>query len=181
MPKFVCCPLMFFLSPPNLWFLLLLPLLPLAYVWLLRRRKSAAVSYSSVNLVRAAAQRSWRRHVPPALLIQACALLLLASARPMARVPLRWAKSSIMLAMDVSPSMKVSDVKPNRLAAAQQATKLFLKDLPLSIKVGLVTFAAISQVVQAVTLVRRWCEPGTWYTCCPSCFHRRQNHSDTLC
>jgi Ca-activated chloride channel family protein len=95
-------------------------LLPLSYVWLLRRRSSEAVRYSSMNLVRAAAQRNWRRHVLPALLMLACALLLLASARPMARVPLPWAKSSIMLAMDVSLSMSETDVKPNRLAAAQE-------------------------------------------------------------
>lgn len=145
---------MFFLSPLSLWSLLLLPLLPLAYLWLLRRRSSEAVSYSNLALVRAAAQRNWRRHLPPALLMLACALLLLASARPMARVPLPWAKSSIMLAMDVSLSMSVTDVKPNRLAAAQEAAKLFLKDLPRGIEVGLVTFAATSQVVQAATLDR---------------------------
>ena len=69
---------MFFLSPLSLWSLLLLPLLPLAYLWLLRRRSSEAVRYSNLALVRAAAQRNWRRHVPPALLLLACALLLLA-------------------------------------------------------------------------------------------------------
>ena len=154
MPKIVYCPAMFFRSQLNLWLLLLLPLLPLAYVWLLRRRSSEAVRYSSLDLVRAAAQRSWRRHVPPALLLLACTLLLLASARPMARVPLPWAKSSIMLAMDVSLSMSVTDVKPTRLAAAQEAAKLFLKDLPLGIEVGLVTFASTSQVAQKATLDR---------------------------
>jgi Ca-activated chloride channel family protein len=143
--------LMFFLSPLNLWLLLVLPLLPLAYVWLLRRRSNAAISYSSVNLVRAAAGRNWKRHVPPALLLLACTLLLLASARPMGHVTLPWAKSTIMLAIDVSLSMRVSDVKPTRMAAAQEAAKLFLKDLPRGIEVGLVTFAASSQVVQAAT------------------------------
>ena len=145
---------MFFLSPLNLCLLLVLPLLPLAYVWLLRRRKSAPLSYSSVALVRAAVGRNWRRHVPPALLGLACAVLLLAAARPVARVPLPWAKSTVMLAMDVSLSMRVNDVKPTRLAAAQEAAKLFLKDLPRGIEVGLVTFAATSQVTQAATLDR---------------------------
>ena len=145
---------MFFLSPLNLWLLAVVPLLPLAYVWLLRRRKSAPLTFSNTALVRAAAGRSWKRHVPPALLATASALLLFAAAWPLARVPLPGAKSTIMLAMDVSLSMRVSDIKPTRLAAAQEAAKLFLQDLPRGVEVGLVTFAGSSQVAQAATLDR---------------------------
>jgi Ca-activated chloride channel homolog len=146
---------MFFLWPQYLWLLLALPLLPAAYVWLLRRRNKSAVRYSSLGVVReASAGRNWRRHLPPALLLLACSVLLFAGARPMARVPLPWARSTIMLAMDVSLSMGVSDVKPTRLAAAQEAAKSFLRDLPKEIEVGLVTFAASSQVVQRATLDR---------------------------
>jgi Ca-activated chloride channel family protein len=146
---------MFFLWPHYLWLMLAIPLLPAAYVWLLRRRGKQAVRYSSLVVVRAAsAGRNWRRHVPPALLLLACAGLFLAAARPMARVPLPWARSSIMLAMDVSLSMRVTDVQPNRLAAAQDAAKLFLRDLPKDIEVGLVTFAGSTQVAQRATLDR---------------------------
>jgi Ca-activated chloride channel family protein len=59
-----------------------------------------------------------------------------------------------MLAMDVSLSMRVSDVLPTRLAAAQEAAKLFLHELPKDIEVGLVTFAGSSQVAQRATLDR---------------------------
>jgi Ca-activated chloride channel family protein len=143
---------MHFLWPEFLWLMAALPLLPLAYAWLLRRRRKIAVRYSSVGVVReAAAGRSWRRHVPPALLLLACTGLLFATARPAARVPLPWARSTIMLAMDVSLSMRVTDVKPTRLAAAQEAAKVFLRDLPRDIEVGLVTFAGSSQVVQRAT------------------------------
>src|SRR6187402_1098883 len=86
-----------------------------------------------------AAGRQWRRHVPPALLLLACSVLLFATARPVARVPLPWARSSVLLAMDVSLSMRVSDVKPTRLVAAQEAAKLFLRDLPRNVEVGLIT------------------------------------------
>jgi Ca-activated chloride channel family protein len=143
---------MFFLWPQSLWLMLALPLLPLGYLWLLRRRNRAALRYSNIADVRsAAAGRNWRRHLPPALLLLAFTLLLLAAARPAARVPLPWARSSIMLAMDVSLSMRVTDVKPTRMAAAQEAAKLFLRDLPREIEVGLVTFAGSSQVAQAAT------------------------------
>jgi Ca-activated chloride channel family protein len=146
---------MYFLWPTYLWLMLALPLLPMAYVWLLRRRGKSAVRYSSLSVVRAAAVgRSWRRHVPPALLLLACSVLLFAAARPVTRLTLPWARSSIILAMDVSLSMRVTDVKPTRLAAAQEAAKSFLQELPKDIEVGLVTFAGSSQVVQAATLDR---------------------------
>ena len=145
---------MFFLWPQYLWLMLALPLLPAVYLWLLRRPK-AAVRYSSLGVVRAAAAgRNWRRHLPPALLLLACSLLLLAGARPVARVPLPWARTTIMLAMDVSLSMRVTDVKPTRLVAAQEAAKLFLSELPRGIEVGLVTFAGSSQVAQRATVDR---------------------------
>ena len=143
-----------FLWPQSLWLMLALPLLPALYVWLLRRRKPA-LRYSSLKVVReASSSRQWRRHVPPALLWLACAALLLAAARPLVKVTMPWARSTVMLAMDVSLSMRVSDVKPTRLAAAQEAAKLFLRDLPKNIEVGLVTFAGSAQVVQAATMDR---------------------------
>ena len=109
---------MFFQWPEYLWLMIVVPLLPAVYLWLLRRRGKVAVRFSSLNLVRAAATgRNWRRHVPPALLLLACATLLLAGARPVAPVPRPWAPSTIILAMDVSLSMRVNDVKPTRMAA----------------------------------------------------------------
>jgi Ca-activated chloride channel family protein len=145
---------MSFLWPQFLWAMPALPLLALLYIWLLRRRGKPALRYSSLDPVRTASGRNWRRHVPPALLLIACALLLLASARPMAMVTLPWARSTVLLAIDVSRSMRVSDVKPTRLAAAQEAAKLFLHDLPPGIEVGLITFAGTAQVAQATTMDR---------------------------
>jgi len=138
-----------------LWLLPAVPLALAAYLWLQRRRHRAALRYSSVALVRtAAAGRQWRRHLPPALFLLALTGLLLAAARPTARLPLPWARSSILLAIDVSLSMQVADVKPNRLMAAQEAAKLFLHELPRNIEVGLVTFAGSSEVAQRPTLDR---------------------------
>ena len=145
---------MTYLWPGHLWLLLALPLLPLLYVWLLRRRGRTALRYSNLDLVRQASVRPWRRHVPPMLLFLACAVLLLAAARPTAPLTLPWARSQILLAMDVSRSMRVTDVKPNRLVAAQEAAKTFLAELPKGIEVGLITFAGSAQVVQPATLDR---------------------------
>ena len=147
---------MFFLAPHHLWLLLALPVLPLLYLWLLRRRGKLAVRYSSLGIVRAAIYRarSGGSMCPPPCCFWLAPGLLLATARPMARVPLPWARTTIVLAMDVSLSMRVSDVKPTRMVAAQEAAKLFLQDLPRKIEVALVTFAGSTQVAQAATLDR---------------------------
>jgi Ca-activated chloride channel family protein len=143
------------LWPQFLWLMPALALLPAAYAWLLLRRKKQALRYSNIGPVRAAAsQSSWKRHVPPALLFAAVALLVFAASRPTAPLKLPWARSTIMLAIDVSLSMRVTDVKPTRMAAAQDAAKVFLRNLPKDVEVGLVTFAGSSQVVQRATLDR---------------------------
>jgi Ca-activated chloride channel family protein len=143
-----------FLSPLNLWLLAALPLLPLVYLWLLRRRGKPALRYSSVGAARAAAGPNWRRHLPPALIGIALTLLTLALARPIAPVTLPWSKSTILLAMDISRSMRVDDVKPSRMVAAQEAAKAFLAEVPANIEVGLITFAGSAQVAQAATVER---------------------------
>ena len=62
-----------FLWPDMLWLLLLAPLLVIAYLWTLRRRKQAAVRFASLDLVRPAIGRGSRirRHVPPFLFLLA--------------------------------------------------------------------------------------------------------------
>jgi Ca-activated chloride channel family protein len=143
-----------FLWPQNLWLLLALPLLPALYLWLLRRPGKPALRLSSVSIARQAAGRTWRRHIPPALIGLALAVLLLSLARPVARLTLPWSTSTIMLAIDVSLSMRVRDVKPTRMAAAQEAARAFLQEVPPNIRVGIVTFAGSAQVAQQATLDR---------------------------
>jgi Ca-activated chloride channel family protein len=145
---------MTFLWPHNLWLLLALPLLPALYLWLLRRRRKTALRVSSVSLARQAVGRQWRRHVPPAFFWLALAVLLLGLARPTARVTLPWSSATIMLAIDVSLSMRVQDVKPTRMVAAQEAARTFVRELPPNIHVGIVTFAGSAQVAQQATLDR---------------------------
>jgi Ca-activated chloride channel family protein len=145
-----------FLWPSFLWLLLVLPLLVLLYLWLLGRRRKTALRYASLSLVREAMGKGpgWRRHVPPLLLLLAFAALLLASARPVTRMVLPSQQQTIILAMDVSGSMRATDVQPNRLVAAQNAAKAFLAELPRHVRVGIVAFAGSAQVVQPITLSR---------------------------
>ena len=146
---------MTFLWPEFLWLLLLLPALVALYLWLMGRKKQQALSYASLQLVRQAlGASSFKRHIPPVLMLLALAVLLLAAARPFAVVRLPSQQETIMLAMDVSGSMRATDVEPNRLVAAQNAAKSFLAELPRHVKVGIVAFAGTASVVQPITLSR---------------------------
>jgi Ca-activated chloride channel family protein len=53
--------------------------------------------------------------------------------------------------MDVSGSMRATDVKPNRLAASQTAAKAFIAEQPLTTRIGVVAFAATASLVQPPT------------------------------
>lgn len=144
---------MSFVWPDFLWSLLALPLLVGLYWWLLYRRKKATLRFASLSIVKQAMGKGpgWRRHVPPALMLLALATLLLASARPTAVITLPLQQETIILAIDVSGSMRAADVLPNRMVAAQEAAKAFLADLPRSVRVGVVSFAGTAAVVQPPT------------------------------
>jgi Ca-activated chloride channel family protein len=147
---------MTFIWPSMLWLLLALPVLVLAYRWILKRKRRTTVRLASINVAKMAlgAGPGWRRHVPPLLLLLAMAALLLSVARPTAIITLPLSERTIILAMDVSGSMRAEDVKPNRLVASQVAAKAFVENLPREVKVGVVSFAGTAAVVQAPTTSR---------------------------
>jgi Ca-activated chloride channel family protein len=142
-----------FLWPEMLWLLLAVPVAAAAYVLVLRRKKRLAVRYASLALVRDATSRGTRlrRHAPPALFLLALVALLVAVARPAAVVTLPSQHETIILAMDVSGSMRASDVQPTRLAAAQAAAKAFIAEQPSTTRIGIVSFAGTAAVVQPPT------------------------------
>ncbi|MFO1273275.1 MAG: VWA domain-containing protein [Rubrivivax sp.] len=145
-----------FFWPHLLWVMLALPAVVALYFWILRRRKKATVKLATVAIAKQALGKGpgWRRHVPPLLLLLALGTLLFSLSRPTAMITLPMAERTIMLAMDVSGSMRAEDVKPNRLVASQEAAKAFLVDLPREVRVGVVSFAGTAAVVQAPTFSR---------------------------
>jgi Ca-activated chloride channel family protein len=144
---------MTFLWPDMLWLLIAVPALVAVYIFLLRRKKKAALRYASLSMVKEAmgASQRFRRHLPPILFLLALATMIVAVARPAAIVTLPTQRQTIILAMDVSGSMRAKDVEPNRLAAAQAAAKTFVADLPRDVRVGVVSFAGTAAVVQPPT------------------------------
>ncbi len=147
---------MSFMWPSLLWLMAIVPALVLLYLWILKRKRKTTVRLASISVAKLAAGAGpgWRRHVPPALMLLALAALLFSVARPTAILTLPLAERTIMLAMDVSGSMRAEDVKPNRLVASQEAAKAFVANLPREVRVGVVSFAGTAAVVQAPTASR---------------------------
>lgn len=134
-----------FLWPEALLALTALPVLALIYLRRPLVRMPALV---------AARPSRWRRHLPAALYAAAFAAAVLATARPSALITLPSASRTIILAIDVSLSMRASDVQPSRIAAAQAAAREFVSDPPGDVKIGIVSFAGTAAVVQQPTRER---------------------------
>jgi Ca-activated chloride channel family protein len=138
--------------------LLLLALVALAAAvalawWLLRRRRMRyAVRFTNLDVLAAvAAGSAWRRYVPPVLFIAALAALCVALARPHVDRLIPVDRAMVILVVDSSRSMQAKDVKPTRLAAAQEALREFLDRAPNKLRVGLVVFAGDAQVAAPPT------------------------------
>jgi Ca-activated chloride channel homolog len=147
---------MSFLSP---WRLLLLgaPLiLIVAYIAVQRARQKYAVRFTSVELLASVAPRrpGWQRHIPAVALSLALVVLVIGFARPTHSVRIPRQRAAVLLALDTSNSMGASDVSPNRLAAAQQAARRFVNDLPAGIQVGLVSFDRNARLLVSPTTDR---------------------------
>jgi Ca-activated chloride channel family protein len=142
-----------FQSPEALWLLLLGPLLIVAYVLLMRRRRRFVVRFATLQPLREAMgpRQGLRRHVPPLLLLLGAMASLLAVARPTATVTLPSDRRTIIMAIDVSLSMRARDIEPSRIVAAQNAAKAFVQKQPDDTRIGIVTFAGTANLVQPPT------------------------------
>jgi Ca-activated chloride channel homolog len=129
--------------------LLAIPLVIAAWWWTRRRRRRGAVRVTSIALVRASlpGRNRRRRLIPAALLLLGLAVLGVGAARPQATVPVPSSSGTVMLALDVSGSMCSTDVRPNRITAAENAASAFIKSEVGGPRIGLVPFAGTAGVL----------------------------------
>lgn len=140
---------MSFLAAQWLWLLLVVAALAGAYVWVqVRGRGQAAVRFTNLALLASVAPHrpGWRRHVGASLLGLALVAMVVAMARPTHSVRVPRTRAVVVMAVDVSLSMKSMDVAPTRLAAAQAAAADFARSLPGTVRLGLVSFAGTATV-----------------------------------
>ena len=141
------------LWPGFLYLLTLIPVLTIAYILVLRRRRPFAVRYSSLSIVREALpkQSQWRRHLPFALFLLALSSLTVALSRPVSTVTIPASNATIILAIDVSRSMCSTDILPSRLEAAKAAALKFVQNQKGNTQIGIVAFAGFAAIIQPPT------------------------------
>ncbi len=142
-----------FLWPWMIYSLAIIPALIVAYILILRRRKKFAIRYSSVAIIKDAAGRrpGWRRHIPPVIFLLAITTMLIGLARPFSIVTLPAQEGIVILAIDVSGSMRAEDVKPNRIGAAKSAAIDFIGKQDPTTRLGVVAFSGNAALVQPPT------------------------------
>lgn len=123
--------------------LLILPAGALAYWLAQRRRPKYAVKFTNLDLLASVVDRgpNWRRHLPPALYMLAVGALIFAIARPEAAQQVPREEATVILVMDVSGSMRATDVKPTRLDAARDSARALVDSLPPKFQVSLISFS----------------------------------------
>jgi Ca-activated chloride channel family protein len=93
----------------------------------------------------------WRRHLAFGLVALALAVLVVSLAVPSTRVKVPRERATVVMALDVSLSMKATDISPTRFQAMQTAAKKFVDLLPKQINLGLVSFSGTATTLVTPT------------------------------
>jgi Ca-activated chloride channel homolog len=141
------------------WYLLfLLVVLGLIGLYIIAQlaRQRRVLRFANMELLESVApERPTRwRHVPAILLVLSLLLFTVAMAGPTHDVRIPRNRAVVMLVIDVSQSMRATDVQPNRLAAAQDAAKQFADELTPGINLGLISYAGTATVLVSPTTNR---------------------------
>ena len=140
------------------FFLFLLVVIGLValYVIVQMARQKRMLRFANMELLESVApQRPSRwRHLPAVLLVSSMVLFTIAMAGPTHDVRIPRNRAVVMLVIDVSQSMRATDVSPNRLVAAQEAAKQFADQLTPGINLGLISYAGTATVLVSPTTNR---------------------------
>ena len=145
-----------FLNPERLWVLLVVPLVIVGYVFAVLRKKKAGMRYTNTTLLSQVMrkQSQWRRHLAVALSLAALVALGAAWARPNGVDMMPRERATVVLVIDISQSMRATDVQPNRLDAAKQAAIAFAEALPAKFNLAVVSMSGSPAVRLPPTLDR---------------------------
>ena len=140
------------------YFLFLLVVLAVTglYIVVQLARQRRMLRFANMELLESVAPKRptrWR-HLPAILVVAALLLLTVAMAGPTNDVRIPRNRAVVMLVIDVSQSMRATDVSPSRLAAAQDAAKQFADQLTPGINLGLIAYAGTATVLVSPTTNR---------------------------
>src|SRR6201990_2514602 len=140
------------------FFLFLLVVLAIValYVVVQLARHKRMLRFANMELLESVApKRPTRfRHLPAILLVLSLVMFTVAMAGPTHDVRIPRNRAVVMLVIDVSQSMKATDVQPSRLAASQEAAKQFVDQLTPGVNLGLISYAGSATVLVSPTTNR---------------------------
>jgi Ca-activated chloride channel homolog len=147
---------MSFAWPFMLLALLASPVFVVVYLRVARSRAKRAAELAAKGFLpnATAIRNRTRRHIPFVFFFLALTALLASLSRPQAVVSVPNREGTVILAFDVSSSMRADDLKPTRIEAAKKAAKRFVQKQPASIKVGVVAFSEAGVITQKPTSER---------------------------
>ena len=121
-----------------------------------RRRDRVAAGFANPALMPNVVDRQpgKLRYLPLIVLLVGLAAMIVGVARPHATVDVAREEATVVLALDVSRSMKSEDVEPTRLDAARNAARQFMADVPEKFRIGIVSFATRAVVALPPTADR---------------------------
>ena len=145
-----------FKSPWFFLFLLVVAGLVGLYVIVQVARQKRMLRFANMELLESVAPKRparWR-HLSAILLVLSLVSFTIAMAGPTNDVRTPRNRAVVMLVIDVSQSMRATDVAPSRLAAAQEAAKQFADQLTPGINLGLIAYAGTATVLVSPTTNR---------------------------
>ena len=142
-----------FEAPGRLWVLAALALAAVAVQLVQRRRRARREQYADPALLASVAPHrlGWRRAVTAGPLSLALVSMTTAFAQPSVAGEQPRERAVVMVAIDTSTSMLLTDVEPDRITVAKAAAQEFISDLPPQVEVGLVSYNATAELVAAPT------------------------------
>jgi Ca-activated chloride channel family protein len=146
------------------WFLFLVVVAGLValYIAVQRARRQRILRFANMELLESVAPKQptrWR-HLPAILMVCSLVLFTIAMAGPTHDVRIPRNRAVVMLVIDVSQSMRATDVAPSRLVAAQEAAKQFADQLTPGINLGLIAYAGTATVLVQPTTNREATKNG---------------------
>jgi Ca-activated chloride channel family protein len=140
------------------WFLFILVVAGLVglYIAMQAARRKRLLRFANTELLESVSPKrpSRWRHLATVLLMLSLVMFTIAMAGPTHDVRIPRNRAVVMLVIDVSQSMKATDVSPSRLVATQEAAKQFVDQMTPGVNLGLISYAGTANVLVSPTTNR---------------------------
>lgn len=145
-----------FIWPQAFYFLLLVPVYVFLHFYFERKKKKDIIPFGNLEVLVEAISKTKKidflKHSPFILKTLLLCLMIFALARPTSTIYLPTRDTRVILLVDISISMEATDIEPNRITAAREAAKQFVRDLPKGIQIGIGLFSGNVRILVNPTI-----------------------------